>query len=74
MAEGGTEPGIRILADGPYLVEGLPLAWKLPVHTEHGGALETRNRVTLCRCGGSANKPHCDGTHKKLGFSHRPEE
>ena len=23
----------------------------------------------LCRCGGSANKPYCDGTHKRLGFT-----
>lgn len=30
--------------------------------------LETRNRVTLCRCGHSANKPLCDGAHKEAGF------
>jgi CDGSH-type Zn-finger protein len=38
------------------------------VTTADGTVFETRNRVTLCRCGTSANKPLCDGSHSKAGF------
>jgi CDGSH-type Zn-finger protein len=38
------------------------------VHRVDGQPFETRNHVTLCRCGGSKNKPLCDGTHKEIGF------
>jgi CDGSH-type Zn-finger protein len=40
----------------------------VPVAASDGTALETRNRMTLCRCGNSANKPLCDGSHVKAGF------
>jgi CDGSH-type Zn-finger protein len=34
-----------------------------------GEVYEVRNRVTLCRCGSSRNKPFCDGTHVRTRFS-----
>ncbi len=33
-----------------------------------GFEYEVRNRVTLCRCGASKNKPFCDGSHASVGF------
>jgi CDGSH-type Zn-finger protein len=54
---------VAVLDDGPLWVTG-----GVPVTTSSGTALEVRNRTTLCRCGGSANKPLCDGSHKELGF------
>jgi CDGSH-type Zn-finger protein len=33
------------------------------------GPIETKPKMALCRCGGSKNKPFCDGTHKTNGFS-----
>ena len=35
----------------------------IPIEGARGTKYEVRNRVTLCRCGKSANKPFCDGTH-----------
>jgi len=34
-----------------------------------GHQYELRNRMTLCRCGASKNKPFCDGAHVSIGFS-----
>lgn len=54
---------ISPVEDGPYWVTG-----GVAIERSDGVALEARNRVTLCRCGESKNKPLCDGTHKELGF------
>jgi len=48
---------------GPLWVTG-----GIPVHRSDGKPFETRNRVTLCRCGGSKTKPLCDGSHTPLKF------
>ncbi|MGB5896106.1 MAG: CDGSH iron-sulfur domain-containing protein [Ignavibacteriaceae bacterium] len=37
--------------------------------SNQNGPIETKRTLALCRCGGSANKPFCDGTHSKIGFS-----
>ena len=49
---------------GPLWVRGM-----VRIESEDGTPYETRNRVTLCRCGASANKPFCDGSHRKVGFN-----
>jgi CDGSH-type Zn-finger protein len=43
---------------GPLWVRG-----GIPIESANGKLYETRNRVTLCRCGRSQNKPFCDGSH-----------
>jgi CDGSH-type Zn-finger protein len=40
----------------------------IPVIGSDGFHYEVRNRVTLCRCGASQNKPFCDGTHAAIKF------
>jgi CDGSH-type Zn-finger protein len=72
-----TAPSIRALPNGPYLVTGdFSLVWKQPAQTERGEPIAWRTGpevghstpAALCRCGGSANKPFCDGTHARKGF------
>jgi 3-phenylpropionate/trans-cinnamate dioxygenase ferredoxin subunit len=54
---------IRVLKDGPYEVSGTVRL------VDHQGAdFPPEDPVYLCRCGRSANRPFCDGTHKKVGF------
>jgi CDGSH-type Zn-finger protein len=61
-------PDVEIKAreNGPYKVTG-PIRLIDVDGNEYdvGAHGET---VALCRCGGSQNKPFCDGTHSKIGF------
>jgi CDGSH-type Zn-finger protein len=54
---------ISVTQDGPLWVTG-----GVPVTMSNGQKLEVRNRVTLCRCGQSKNKPLCDGSHAAIRF------
>ncbi len=55
---------IELRPNGPLLVKGLEI-----LRNSKGEIIPTENVFALCRCGQSANKPFCDGTHKKVGFS-----
>ena len=56
-------PSIAVVPDGPLWVRGC-----IPIEAPDGFVYEVRNRVTLCRCGQSGNRPFCDGTHEQTGF------
>jgi CDGSH iron-sulfur domain-containing protein 3 len=56
---------ITALDNGPYLVKG-PVVL---LDAEGNEFRVERATVALCRCGRSANKPFCDGTHSKIGFA-----
>jgi CDGSH-type Zn-finger protein/uncharacterized Fe-S cluster protein YjdI len=49
--------------DGPLRVRG-----NLEIVSGTGRAVARMTSAYLCRCGGSATKPFCDGTHAKIGF------
>jgi CDGSH-type Zn-finger protein len=55
------DPNIGV--SGPIWVRG-----GVPVESADGKEYEIRNRVTLCRCGKSANKPFCDSSHYPEDF------
>lgn len=67
MIEPELEPGIGVVQDpaancrGPLWVKG-----GIPIEGANGEQYETRNRVTLCRCGASHNQPYCDGSHYRV--------
>jgi len=63
------DPAIVLIEDpaqdcsGPLFVKG-----GIPVEASDGYQYEVRNRVSLCRCGKSRNKPFCDSTHISVKF------
>jgi CDGSH-type Zn-finger protein/uncharacterized Fe-S cluster protein YjdI len=50
-------------ANGPLGVKG-----NVEILTGTGRTIDRIVSAALCRCGGSKNKPYCDGTHKTIGF------
>ena len=64
MPDGTDEQRVRVLDGGPYRVEG-----GVPLLDHEGTGIEAPPAYSLCRCGGSQNKPFCDGTHKSNNFN-----
>lgn len=63
VAEAATVIKVEVKPNGPYIINTECLI----VHSD--GREETKTgTLALCRCGSSANKPYCDGTHRKVGF------
>ncbi|HEX9181164.1 MAG TPA: CDGSH iron-sulfur domain-containing protein [Burkholderiales bacterium] len=63
-------PKIACLPNGPYYLLNDPFPRTIPnLQRSNGKSCATVTGVALCRCGGSRNKPFCDGTHGSIGFS-----
>ena len=54
---------ITPMLNGPYVIKNLNH------FTNQNEKIETKETMTLCRCGASNNKPFCDGEHLKIGFT-----
>ena len=54
---------ITALENGPLQVDG-----ESTVLASDGTVVKEAAKIFLCRCGHSANKPMCDGSHKREGF------
>ena len=57
-------PTIELRENGPYRVMAVE-----KLTNSKGETLEAKPAMSLCRCGGSSNKPFCDGTHRTNGFT-----
>ena len=54
---------VKPAPNGPLLVAG-----PLEIMAGTGRAVDRMTQTALCRCGASANKPYCDGSHSKIAF------
>lgn len=63
LAERGGVLHVDPQTDGPLEVTG-----NLELCAGTGRTFDRVTKTWLCRCGGSANKPYCDGTHRRIGF------
>lgn len=54
---------VKVTQGGPLLVTG-----SLTIELANGETVEKTGVSALCRCGASANKPYCDGSHQNIEF------
>ncbi len=67
MTTHSTENGsvrMEVMPDGPLRVSG-----PVEIVDSDGNVVFAGEKTAICRCGLSANKPFCDGTHRKEGWS-----
>ena len=67
--DGGPQEGpeeLRVVPrpNGPLFLRG-----SIRIESPDGELIREDTRVALCRCGGSKNKPFCDGSHRTNGFT-----
>ena len=53
----------EVSPNGPLLIYG-----NISIKGVDGKETKKHKVTALCRCGASANKPYCDGSHKKINF------
>ncbi|MCS7229095.1 MAG: CDGSH iron-sulfur domain-containing protein [Candidatus Kryptonium sp.] len=58
---------IKVNENGPYVIEIESGNFEVELGSKK--ELIDKKTIALCRCGGSENKPFCDGTHRKINFS-----
>ena len=58
---------IKVRENGPYRVDGDEAEVRVIDWIGNEYPI-TKRPIALCRCGGSATKPFCDGTHSTVGF------
>src|SRR6516162_10072271 len=63
-----TQVKITVRPNGPYRVEAPEGSIELVDANGNRYDLTGKPAFSLCRCGGSTNKPFCDGTHSQIGF------
>ena len=71
--DGDSAPEAPVEAEGDALIQPRPdgpliLHGDFKIINADGSELQAGERVVLCRCGKSANKPFCDGSHARSGF------
>ncbi|MGD0929323.1 MAG: CDGSH iron-sulfur domain-containing protein [Candidatus Korobacteraceae bacterium] len=59
---------ITVRENGPFRVEAPEGSVELVDANGNAYDIAGKSAFSLCRCGGSTNKPFCDGTHSRVGF------